>query len=65
MPKKKHYFTLKFYKARTEENPIRIIEKVIDVKILNKSDTLAFVVEGNPEVQNLALGNLDIWFSIE
>lgn len=65
MPKKKHYFTLKFYKARTEENPIRIIEKVIDVKILNKSDTLAFVVEGNPEVQNLALGNLDVWFSIE
>ena len=65
MPKKKHYFTLKFYKARTEENPIRIIKKVTDVKILNKSDTLAFVVEGNPEVQNLALGNLDIWFSIE
>ena len=65
MPKKKHYFTLKFYKARTEENPIRIIKKVTDVKILNKSDTLAFVVEGNPEVQNLALGNLDVWFSIE
>lgn len=65
MPKKKHYFTLKFYKARTEENPIRVIEKVTDVKILNKSDTLAFVVEGNPEVQNLTLGNLDVWFSIE
>ena len=65
MPKKKHYFTLKFYKARTEVNPIKKKKKVTDVKILNKSDTLAFVVEGNPEVQNLALGNLDIWFSIE
>ena len=65
MPKKKHYFTLKFYKARTEENPIRVIEKVTDVKILNKSETLAFMVEEDTEVHNLALGNLDIWFSIE
>ena len=65
MPKKKHYFTLKFYKTRTEENPIRVIEKVTDIKILNKSETLAFMVEGDTEVHNLALGNLDIWFSIE